>query len=299
VNEHPGGDDGALPTFLVIGAMKSGTSSLHRYLEAHPEVFMASPKEPRYFAEGGDANYHRGIEWYRALFAAGARMPARGEASTHYTKAPQFSRVPERIAHVIPDVRLVYVLRDPIDRIRSQYAFLVRRGNEQRPIEQAVIEDPRYVDWSKYAFQLEQYHEHFDRSQILVVWSDDLEHRRPETFSRVLSFIGVDPDVARVRKVLAKEFHTMDARREPTRLHAPARRVAAYTPLRFLPSDLKLRMSRMGRVRGKPVDIALSPRVEARLWAQIVDDNRRLEALVGEAPPWMARRDSSPTLAPD
>ncbi len=239
------GSDGALPTFIVIGAMKSGTSSLHRYLDAHPDIFMSAPKEPRYFADGPGANFDRGLDWYRSLFVPGAHLKVRGESSTHYTKAPLWSGVPERMARVIPDVWMVYVLRDPIDRIRSMFAFLVWRDNEQRPFEQVVIEDSRYVDWSLYAFQLELYFEHFDRSQILVLWSDDLKHRREHTVGRILSFIGLDSDVTPIRGTLAKEFHTIKQRREPAKLQAPARRLARYTPMRFLSPEVKLRIARI------------------------------------------------------
>lgn len=290
LRDVPDAPDGTLPTFLVIGAMKAGTTSLHQYLAAHPDIFMTTPKEPRYFADGPGANFDQGLDWYRSLFAPGAHHKVRGESSTHYTKAPKWSGVPERIAKVIPDVRMVYLLRDPIDRIRSMYAFLVFRDNEQRSFEQVAIEDSRYVDWSLYAYQLELYLEHFDRSQILVLWSDDLRHRRDHTVGRILSFIGLDPDISPIRSVLAKEINTVEGRTQPMRIQAPAGRMARYTPLRFLPPEVKNRLSRLARRHMKPPDTTLTPALEAHLWSQIVDDNKRLESIVGEAPPWMERR---------
>src|SRR5207244_8421308 len=84
-----------LPTFLVIGAMKSGTTSLYRYLQAHPDVFMSEQKELNYFTQGANQNWEKGLAWYQAQFEQAGKARAVGEASTNYTKYPQFQGVPE------------------------------------------------------------------------------------------------------------------------------------------------------------------------------------------------------------
>src|SRR5438045_1060522 len=112
-----GSSDPSLPTFIMIGSMKSGTTSLASYLGAQPDVFMTTPKEPRYFCD--PRNFQRGVEWYRALFAGGVAASVRGEASTHYSRAMEYPGVPQRMAHLVPDVQLLYLLRDPIERIVS------------------------------------------------------------------------------------------------------------------------------------------------------------------------------------
>src|SRR4029079_2322923 len=104
-----------LPTFIVIGAMKAGTTSLARYLGEHPDVFVCSPKEPQFFIESG--TWDRGVAWYRELFAGGRDSIARGEASTDYSKLPRHGGVVDRIAEVAPEARIVYLVRDPIERI--------------------------------------------------------------------------------------------------------------------------------------------------------------------------------------
>jgi hypothetical protein len=258
---------------------------------------MTFPKEPRYFSDGKSSNRHRGIDWYRSLFAPGVHARARGEASTDYAKAPLWPETPRRIADLLPDVRLLYVMRDPIDRIRSHYGFLVQRGaasrshsGEDRPINRAVLEDPRYVDSSRYAFQLERYLEHFDRSSLFLLWADDLRDRRAETVGRALEFIGVDPDVGQIRKVLGKEFHRSDDIRQPWRWQATAARLARLSPLRFLKPETKRRLYRSTARVVEPPDTTLEQAVEAELWDRLVDDSIRLEAIAGEAPPWLARR---------
>src|SRR5437879_4812348 len=151
--------------------MKAGTTSLYHYLRPHPEVFMPKTKELDFFVE--EMNWSRGWTWYREQFeAAPAHTKARGEASTAYAKAPRFRGVPVRIAATLPDVRLVYVIRNPIERIRSHYQHRVATGAEVRPLEAAVLENPIYVDYSRYAFQIEQFLEHFPREQLLVVRSE-------------------------------------------------------------------------------------------------------------------------------
>src|SRR5207244_11766706 len=87
-----------LPTFLVIGAMKSGTTSLYRYLQAHPDVYMSEEKELNYFT--GGQNWERGVSWYEAQFEKAGSARAIGEASTNYTNYPQIAAVPERIARL-------------------------------------------------------------------------------------------------------------------------------------------------------------------------------------------------------
>ena len=114
-----------LPTFLIIGAMKGGTTSLHRYLRQHPEVFMPARKELNFFLDEytgppidppEERNWSRGIAWYKHQFADVARERAVGEASANYSRYPTYPGVAESIAAVVPNVRLVYLVRNPIDR---------------------------------------------------------------------------------------------------------------------------------------------------------------------------------------
>jgi hypothetical protein len=179
-----------LPNFVVIGAQKSGTSSLYSYLNSHPQVFMSTPKEPQYFAT--ERNWSLGQEWYESLFRDAGEATAVGEASTVYTKHPVHHGVPERMARLIPEARLIYLLRHPVERIRSHYEHLLRLGSESRPLAVAVLEDPKFVNYSSYAFQIEQYLDWFPRNQMLVVTSEDLRNKRRATLRRVFEFLGID-----------------------------------------------------------------------------------------------------------
>jgi hypothetical protein len=192
VGREPGlSDRSLLPTFIVIGAMKAGTTSLHAYLRAHPQVFMTNPKEPNYFAE--ELSWSKGLDWYLNLFAGSDGAVARGEASTNYSKFPRFPGVPERIAELLPDVKLVYVVRDPIERIRSQYLALASERGQHHSLDDILRADSPIVNLSMYRFQIDQYLAYFDESQMLVVTSESLRDHRARVLADVFDFIGVDP----------------------------------------------------------------------------------------------------------
>lgn len=221
-----------LPTFLVIGAMKSGTTSLYEYLRAHPQVFMPEVKELDFFAAA--KNWPRGLDWYAAHFAGAAGARAVGEASPAYANDPNHPGVPERIHSVLPDVKLVYVIRNPIDRIESHYRHRVRYEGEQAGADAAVLADlPRYLPPSRYAHQIDRYLEWFPRERLLVVLSDDLKADRVATLARIHRFIGVDaafsPDVVNaefLRNPPSRRSRWLRARRRsstPSRLSAPVR----------------------------------------------------------------------------
>jgi hypothetical protein len=192
-----------LPNFLVIGAMKAGTTSLYHYLKEHPEIFMPAVKELDFFSERG--NWHRGLDWYRKQFKSANDAIAIGESSATYSKHPIVPRVPERIAELLPDCRIVYVLRDPVERIRSHYQHQVALGSERAPIEEAVLRDPGYLTCSSYGQQVEQYARYFPRERLLLITSEDLRDDRQATVRRVYEFLGVDVDV--IPRTLSHEYY--------------------------------------------------------------------------------------------
>lgn len=185
------------PDFIIIGAMKSGTTSLYSYLNAHENIQMSKEKEPGYFAH----NYDKPSSWYRSLFSDDPSC-LKGEASTHYTKYPIHEGVPARICKDIPGVKLIYLVRDPVERILSQYIHKRSHDAERRPISECLEIEPAnsYIACSRYATQLKQYIEYFDRSQILVVESERLREARQETMREVFDFLNlptVDSDIFR------------------------------------------------------------------------------------------------------
>jgi hypothetical protein len=192
-----------LPDVLVIGAMKCGTSAVHAYLDAHPDIAMSRPKELNFFngpdvAPHDDADrwwltgqWHRGLQWYGAQLDADAAV--RGESSPAYT-SPTSPEAPARMAALVPRVRLVYLVRDPFQRAVSQFAHHARDGAERRTPAEALL-DPgsEYVARSRYVERLEPYLRLFDREQLHVVVTERLAARRGPEVAALYRHVGVDP----------------------------------------------------------------------------------------------------------
>ncbi|MFW6075582.1 MAG: sulfotransferase family protein [Chloroflexota bacterium] len=181
------------PNLFIIGAAKSGTTSLHHALSSHPAIFMSTPKEPGFFVPEMDY-YPKSEDWYLSLFEDAGQAEIIGESSTHYTKLPTFQGVPERIAAYCESPRFLYLMRDPIDRIVSQYWHGIRQFEEKRPLAKAVREDPEFVAFSDYKMQLEPYFDVFGRDRVLVLTFEELTGSPDDTLRRVLTWLGVDPD---------------------------------------------------------------------------------------------------------
>lgn len=179
-----------VPDFIIIGAMKCGTSSLYHYLQLHPQVGMSAIKEVDYFV--AENNFDKGVDWYRSQFKGD--YEAYGEASPNYSKAHYFEGVPQRIHDLLPGVKLIYLVRDPVERIISHYTHNYSEGREHRTIDEALdeLEGNHYVMCSKYYWQLEQYLEYFSKDQLLIVPSHKLKNERRTTLEAAFQFIGVE-----------------------------------------------------------------------------------------------------------
>lgn len=164
-------DNRRLPDLVIIGAMKSATSTLFHWLSQQPEVFMASPKETNFFARDWD----RGLDWYRSCFEGAEPGQLLGEASVMYTSPEYAEASAERMKSVLPDARLIYVIREPVERIRSHYRHEVQRHREARSLLDAIAEpDNPYLGNSMYFVRLEPYISRFPRDHLLVVRFEDV-----------------------------------------------------------------------------------------------------------------------------
>jgi Sulfotransferase domain len=208
-----------LPDFLVIGAQKAGTTALYAYLRWHPAVLGPSWKEVSFF----DRHYPRGEAWYRGHFPNQLRLrlakrragtsPAVGEASPSYLFHPL---APRRALELVPDVRLIAILRNPVERAFSHYNHEVALGREPLAFEEAIeaeterlegevermLREPTYFShawWNytylgrgRYAEQLERWLEVFPRDRLLVLTTDELSKAPAATYGRTLDFLGLE-----------------------------------------------------------------------------------------------------------
>jgi hypothetical protein len=254
-----------LPNFVVIGAMRSGSTSLYKYLQDHPQVFMPR-KEIHFF----DRRFDRGLDWYRSRFEGYAGEPAVGEATPTYLADPQAL---ERMAGVIPDARLVAILRDPVERAYSHYWMERAREREPRTFEQAVADelasgpsDDRhdYLSRGRYLGQLEAVCARFPRDRLEVLLFDDLRDRPGPTYAGTCRFLGVDDGFA------------------PSRLGDRVNRFVAFRSMRV--RDMRRRLPkafRIGRIVGRLNAVEggyppMPPATAAELRRYFEADNRAL-----------------------
>jgi hypothetical protein len=265
-----------LPNLVVIGAGKCGTTSLHRYLALHPEVSMTRQKELKFFT--GD-DWRQRLPWYEAQFEPGV---VRGESSPNYTMFPFESSVAERIAELIPDTRLIYLVRDPVERAIASYVELYALTLENRPITEALdVDDPAnpHLCASRYATQLRPFLDRFDPERILVVDQADLLHERRATLERTFRFLGVDPGFdspafGRVHNVRETKVrygrlgHWLIRRRLFTERSGPLRRGPLIRPLRA--------------VLASPIDSSLADAHRERLVAALRPEVEWLREFTGQ-----------------
>jgi hypothetical protein len=204
---------GALPDFLIIGAMKAGTTFLYNLLTRHPLVEHAAAKELHYF---DNLIEEEGIEWYRRCFPRPRWEDGRRAISGEATPYLAHLRAPERAAQVVPEARLIALLRNPVDRAYSDYQQVARKNREPRTFEEVtaakktrplgeggepseredpagLADDPKYLSRSIYVDQLMRWSTFFAKEQMLVLKSEDLFERPQETLKLILDFLDL-PD---------------------------------------------------------------------------------------------------------
>lgn len=191
-----------IPNLFLVGAMRAGTTALHHALDAHPQISMSTYKEPAFFADPAelaadsrtvsDAGYAANPSRYLELFAASGDAAYVGESSTHYTKLPRVGGVAARIADFSPDARIVYLVRDPVERTLSHYRYAVRKKSERRACLDAVHAGSIYCSVSHYAMQLEPYLEHFGHDRIHVCVLERLRDDAATELGGLYRWLGLD-----------------------------------------------------------------------------------------------------------
>jgi hypothetical protein len=178
----------SLPDFIIIGAMKSATSTVHDQLAAQPGIFMSTPKEPNFFSN--DEIWALGMAWYESLFDGAKPGDLKGESSTHYTKLPTYPHTVERMKVHVPHAKLIYMTRDPIDRLVSHYMHGWSEHTIAGDINDAIHKYPELIAYGRYDMQLAPVIEAYGRDNILVIDFADVVTRPQETLERICTFIG-------------------------------------------------------------------------------------------------------------
>lgn len=185
-----------LPDFFIIGAAKSGTTSLHDYLSKHPALWMSSVKEPCFFDPNVPAQCHD-PDFYHGLFEGARSDQLCAESSTNYTMWPMVQDVPASIARVVPNARLIYLLREPV---RRCYAHFQHRHEREvcsgKPYTMTFAEylefDPVVADASDYEAQIHRYLEHFPKESLLLLPFERFVGDPVPTLKQVFEFLGIE-----------------------------------------------------------------------------------------------------------
>lgn len=276
-----------LPTFLYIGAAKSGSTWIFEALREHPEVFVPVAKDLQYF----DANYHRGMPWYASHFRPGRSAKARGELSHNYFTNQLFA---ERIRGDLAAVKLLCCLREPVDRTMSAFSHALALGTATRNGFQEFCNRPSVVRAASYYRNLVPFFEEFPREDILVLFYDELVRDARQFFRSILCHIEVDPDFTPT---------CIDQR-------VLARRAARYAPLGKVANRVSVVLRRyglanlVGRIKRSPAveavlyspasqHPAISESTRAELRQRYGNTHDELEALVGRRLPESWRRTST------
>lgn len=213
--------------FLVIGAQKSGTTSLFKYMQRHPALYLPPQKEVNFFVN--EDRLQQGLDWYLQNFFHGVDEDKQwGEVSPSYMS---FRIAPARIHALCPQVKLIACLRNPIDRTYSHYRMAVRRGTESRSFREVVEERlrepvgppevkqgrindaPYLLEYSRYGETLQRYLRYFERERILILFQEDLAGRPQMVLEELFSFLGVDPGYRPPN--LGREYHVGGEKRLP------------------------------------------------------------------------------------
>jgi hypothetical protein len=179
-----------LPNFIIIGAAKSATTTLTTILPRHPDFFISRPKEPKFFGR----RYDKGWAWYGRMFKAGRRSKLRGEGSTMYASAlNSFAQAPALMHRYLPDLKLVYVVRDPLERIVSQWRH--RKGRKRgTPGFEALMRSRHLrklvVGCSLYHERLQRFRAFYPDAQIHCLTFEDLVAAPGPTLTNLLTFLG-------------------------------------------------------------------------------------------------------------
>ena len=278
------------PNLFLVGAMKAGTNTLHRLLDAHPDIYMSKrPKEPSWFV---GSNSGKDEAWYLGLFAAAGGARYVGEASTDYTRAPRLSGAPQKIKAYSPDARILYIMRDPLDRALSHYWWDVQYSVEGRSFKDAASRSREIRDVGHYALQIAPYLDIFGRDRVHVVTLETLTSDAPGALAGVWNFLGLPPaDVtggaapprynpgrAQVPRLLGARFvsHLKDT---------PAWNAAKA----LVPPQIRKRAIAS---LAKPVERVISPEeiaeAAAALRPRLLEETQALSALLGrEFPEWV------------
>ncbi|NCO87526.1 MAG: sulfotransferase domain-containing protein [Rhodobacterales bacterium] len=266
-----------LPDFIIIGAMKAGTTTLYDHLAGHPDVGMSREKETDFFV--AEKNWSRGLDWYQSQFEPG--YACYGEASPNYTKAPTFDGVASRIKALVPDCRFIFICRDPVERAVSQYRHAVLSGQPIPAPEglPGTADLDHLIETSAYGAQIAAYLAHFDLDRFLFLEFESLVSDPSRVLSDVAQFLGIRDDWPKLRKVAANSSDNIA--RLPLWVFRLRSNPAFARLTEALPRGARSRVKALLRRKQARTVAPIGPDLRDAIAAQLRDDIARFRDVTG------------------
>lgn len=261
----------ALPDFLIIGAMKCGTSTLQAQLARQDGVFMSTPKEPNFFSD--DDVHARGRDWYEGLFAGATPGDLKGEASTHYTKLPTHPHTLSRMQALLPAPKLIYMIRDPLERAVSHYIHEWTQGVMGSDPAAAFRKHPELVDYGCYGMQIAPYVAAYGTGRIFLTSLEQLTADPDGEFARIARFLGLPETAAWVHDLPPQNVSAERIRRLPLQgllIDNPLARTLRRT---LVPKALRERVRMARTMKTRP---AIPADIRDRITARFQEDRDQL-----------------------
>jgi len=234
-----------LPNFIIAGAAKSGSSTLYYYLNKHPEILMSKEKEPAYFTKYWGK---KELKWYESQFDHWNGEKAIGEATVEYMVD---EKAPERICKILPNVKLIFIMRNPVDRAWSHYWHRVKMGEETRSFDEIIKSikngnlNEYVIRYGMYATHIKRFLKYFPREKMLFLLLEEFKENPIEHLKLIFKFLEVDDSVeisyegkknsakmyrSKTLSILWAKIRKMDGLKEkiPNKVYNPLRRAFQY-----------------------------------------------------------------------
>jgi hypothetical protein len=259
------------PDFLIIGAMKSGTSTLAAQLSEQAGIFMTTPKEPNFFSD--DDVYAQGLPWYAALFDAAEPGDIKGEASTHYTKRPTYPETLARAQAVLEAPRLIYMIRNPVERAVSHFIHEWSQGVMSDDMTAEFARAPEIIDYGRYAMQIRPWIDAYGVDAIHLTSLEAMQADPQGVLSEVAAFIGHTGAVTWVEARARENVSAERIRKLPLHGLLVENPVAEALRRALVPQGLRDRIKRARQMHDRP---ELPETLRAALEVTFAEDHAEL-----------------------
>jgi hypothetical protein len=263
--------------FMIIGAQKAGTTSLAAQLSEHPGICFSRVKEPGYFNNAED--WEAGLDGYHQLYVPEDGQIC-GEASTMYTSLPQWEHTHSRLYAYNPALKLIYIMRQPVERVISNYSHRLVRGLVKAPPEVAIFDDPVYINRSRYKVQITPYLELFGREKVLLLVFEEYAADQRRTLQAIAEFLGVSSEGFKGATTAQRHRSVGDWYWRHRTVRELVRSDAIQTLRSIVPISIRkaVRRKLSNRLDEKP---HFSLKLRREIWRLVKDDVHGIEELMG------------------